>query len=159
MTSNYFNLNELFKPLLGSTTSRGRCWAAIRLSHHPEPSGCAVHEEGDGLDSEGQYSRWFVLLRHTHRRQWSQWRAEVWWCPGRLLDWMSPYQILLLSSGVRGSLLLDIRCLFVTLQYDVIFTFANQHFGDVCWHNMHIQDAGATVGRGSSKTVEGNGNL
>jgi len=28
--------------------------------------------------------------------------------------------------------------LFVTSQYDVIFTFANQRFGEVCWHNMHI---------------------
>jgi len=28
--------------------------------------------------------------------------------------------------------------LFVTSQYDVIFTFLNQHFGEVCWHNMHI---------------------
>jgi len=26
--------------------------------------------------------------------------------------------------------------LFVTSQYDVIFTFANQR--EVCWHNMHI---------------------
>jgi len=26
---------------------------------------------------------------------------------------------------------------FVTLWYDVVFTFANQRFGDVCWHNMH----------------------
>jgi len=29
--------------------------------------------------------------------------------------------------------------LFVTSQYDVIFTFANQCFGEVCWHNIHIQ--------------------
>jgi len=29
--------------------------------------------------------------------------------------------------------------LFVTSQYDVIFTFANQRFGEVCWHNMSIQ--------------------
>ena len=41
-----------------------------------------------------------------------QWRAEVWWCPGRLLDWMPPYQILVFSSGVWWSLLLDIRCLW-----------------------------------------------
>jgi len=25
----------------------------------------------------------------------------------------------------------------VTSQYDVIFKFANQRFGEVCWHNMH----------------------
>jgi len=29
--------------------------------------------------------------------------------------------------------------LFVTSQFDVIFTFANQRFGKVWWHNMHIQ--------------------
>jgi len=29
--------------------------------------------------------------------------------------------------------------LFVTSQYDVILTFANQRFAEVCWHNMHIQ--------------------
>ena len=28
--------------------------------------------------------------------------------------------------------------LFVTSQYDVIFMFTNQRFGEVCWHNMHI---------------------
>jgi len=28
--------------------------------------------------------------------------------------------------------------LFVTSQDDVIFTFANHCFGEVCWHNMHI---------------------
>jgi len=28
--------------------------------------------------------------------------------------------------------------LFVTSQYDVIFTFANQCFGEVCGHNLHI---------------------
>jgi len=53
------------KPLLGRTRSRGRCWAAIRLSHLPEPSGHTVHGEVDGLDIEGQHGRRFVLLRHT----------------------------------------------------------------------------------------------
>ena len=28
--------------------------------------------------------------------------------------------------------------LFVTSQYDVMFTFANEGFGKVCWHNMHV---------------------
>jgi len=30
--------------------------------------------------------------------------------------------------------------LFVTSQYNVIFTFANQRFREVCWHNMRIQE-------------------
>ena len=28
--------------------------------------------------------------------------------------------------------------LFVTSQFDVIFTFPNQRFGEVCWNNRHI---------------------
>jgi len=58
-------LSQLFQPLLGRIRSRGRCWAAIQMSHCPEPSGRAVH----GLDIEGQHGRRFVLLRHTQRPQ------------------------------------------------------------------------------------------
>ena len=47
----------------------GRCWAVIRLSHRPEPSGHAVHGKVDGLDIGGQHGRRFVFLRHTHRPQ------------------------------------------------------------------------------------------
>ena len=62
-------LSEFFKPLLSRTRSRGRRRAANRLSHRPEPSGRAVHEEVDGLDNGGQHGWLFVLLRHTHRPQ------------------------------------------------------------------------------------------
>ena len=66
----FFRLSELFLyPLLGRARFRGRCWAANRLSHRPEPSGYAVHGEVDGLDIGGQHGRRFVLLRHTHRPQ------------------------------------------------------------------------------------------
>jgi len=43
-------------------------------------------------------------------QHYRQWHAEVWWCPGRLLDWMPPYQILVLISGagLSWSLLLDV---------------------------------------------------
>jgi len=34
-----------------------------------------------------------------------QWRVEVYWCLGWLLDWMPPFQILVLSNGVWWSLL------------------------------------------------------
>jgi len=47
----YLLLSQFFKPLLGRTRSRGKCWAAIRLFHRPEPSGRAVHEEFDGLEN------------------------------------------------------------------------------------------------------------
>jgi len=56
-------------PLLGRTGSRGRCWAAIRLSHHPKSSDRAVHGDVDGLDIEGRHGRRFVLLRHIHKPQ------------------------------------------------------------------------------------------
>ena len=58
-----------FYPLLDRARFRGRCWAAIRLSHRPEPSGRAVHGEVDGLDIGGRHGRRFVLLRHTHKPQ------------------------------------------------------------------------------------------
>jgi len=48
-------------PLLGWTRSRGRCWAAIRLCRHSEPSGHTLHWEIDGLH-QGFPS---VLLRCT----------------------------------------------------------------------------------------------
>jgi len=58
-------------------------------------------------------------------------RAEVWWCLGRLLDCMPPEQMLVLSSGVWWSLLLDIHCLwrhsttsYSCLQTNVLATFA-----------------------------------
>ena len=54
-------------PLLGRVRFRGRCWAAIQLSHRPEPSGRAVHGEVDGLDIGGRHGRRFVL-RHTQGR-------------------------------------------------------------------------------------------
>jgi len=57
------------QPLLGRTRSLGKCWAAIRLSHRPEPSGHTVHGEIDRSDIGGQHGRRFVLLRHTHRLQ------------------------------------------------------------------------------------------
>jgi len=42
--------------------------------------------------------------------------------------------------------------LFLTSQYDVIFTFPNQRFGEVCWHNIHIQERQSS-GKGSSKII------
>ena len=56
-------------PLLRRTGSRGRCWAAIRLSRHPVPSGHALRREADGLDSEGQHGQRSVPLRQTHEPQ------------------------------------------------------------------------------------------
>jgi len=52
----------------------------------------------------------FNLQKQAHQEAkvcCNQWRAEVWWCQGRLLDCMPTYQILVLRSGVCWSLLLD----------------------------------------------------
>jgi len=64
-----------FRPLLGRTRSRGRCSAANRLSHHPEPSGRAIHAKFDRLDIGRQYGQRFDLLRHTHKPQ--KWPCAV----------------------------------------------------------------------------------
>jgi len=62
----------LIKRVLLSTANppryRGRCWAAIRLSHRPEPSGRVVRGEVGALDIGGRHGRRFVL-RLTHRPQ------------------------------------------------------------------------------------------
>jgi len=43
------------------------------------------------------------------------------------------------SFSATWSVVIYIWCaLFVTSQFDVIFMFPNQRFGQVCWHNMHI---------------------
>jgi len=53
--------------------------------------------------------------RHTNRvrgpKRFGNPGADIWWCPGRLLNWMPPYKILVLSSGLWWSLLLYIRSL------------------------------------------------
>jgi len=56
-----------FSPLLGLTRSRSRCWVANRLSHHPEPSGCAIHGEVAGLNSGRQHVQRFDIPLHTHK--------------------------------------------------------------------------------------------
>jgi len=71
------------------------------------------------------------LLGHNH------WRAEVWWCPG-VTAWL--HSPLPNSSTEQWRMVVIIAryTLFLTSQYDVIFTFAPQRFGEVYWHNMHI---------------------
>ena len=54
---------------LAETRSQGRCWAANRLSHHPELSGRAIHGEVDGLDMGRHHGQRFDLLCHTHKPQ------------------------------------------------------------------------------------------
>ena len=83
-------------------------------------------------------SRTSVSLHVDAAHGFIEWRAEVWWCQGQMLDWMPPFEILVLSSAVWWSLLLNIRCLWrhnVT-SYSRLQT---KRFGEVCWHNMHIQ--------------------
>jgi len=60
-----------FNPLLGLTRSRGRCWAAKRLSsHHPEPSGRAAH--GRAMDwtlEDNMVDGLFFCAKLTSRRR------------------------------------------------------------------------------------------
>ena len=56
--------------------------------------------------------------------------------PGATAWLDAPYQILVLSSGVWWSLLLD--TLFVTSQFWRHIHVCKPTFGGVCWHNMHI---------------------
>ena len=58
--------------------------------------------------------------------------------PGATASLCAPYQILIMSSGVWWSSIVTGYTLFVTSQYDLIFTFPNQRLGEVCWHNMQI---------------------
>ena len=58
--------------------------------------------------------------------------------PGATAWLYAPYQIQVLSMNTRMVVMVTGYTLFVTSQYDVIFTFANQCFGEVCWHNIHI---------------------
>jgi len=51
-----------------------------------------------------------------------------------LIVWPPP------NSSIEQWRMLVINCgytMLVTSKYDVVFTFANQRFGEVCWHNMH----------------------
>jgi len=40
--------------------------------------------------SLGLLARFTRLLAKFTRKHYVQWRAEVWWCPGRLLDCIPP---------------------------------------------------------------------
>jgi len=94
---------------------------------------------------------WTLVVQAVWRQmQLTQWRAEVWWCPGRLLAWMPPYQILVLSSGIWWSLLLDIHCLwrhnmtsYSHLQTNVLAKFVDT--------TCIFRDAGAGVGKQSCR--------
>ena len=106
-----------FERVLLSTASPprywGRFWAAIRLSHCPEPSGRVVRGEVDGLDSGGRHGRRFVL-RQTHRPQ----RRPYPICTGRSGNvwhqcgggWVGPR--LFLEGSFRGCVYrcLELKC-------------------------------------------------
>jgi len=70
VTSSFLrHMSSFCNPQLGRSISRGKCWAAIRLSLHPESCDHAIHLEVYGLDSEGKHGQPSVLLRHTSRRR------------------------------------------------------------------------------------------
>jgi len=78
-------------------------------------------------------AKWNVFNRNAIS---AQWRAEFRWSLGWLLD-CTP----LTNSSIeqwRMVVIVTGYTLFVTSQYNDIFTFAKQHFDEVCWHNMYI---------------------
>ena len=73
-----------------------------------------------------------------------QWRAQVWWCPGRLLDWMP-----LPNSSIeqwRMVVIVTEHTLLVTSPYDVIFKFATNVLAKFFDTTCTFSDAGAAVG-------------
>jgi len=71
-----FLLSEFFYPLLGRAKFRGRCWAAIWLSHRSEPSGRAVSGEVDGLDIGGRHGWSMVCSSAPHCQAAEQSKTE-----------------------------------------------------------------------------------
>jgi len=70
------------------------------------------------------------------RKALNQWLAEVWRFPGGLLDCMT-----LPNSRIehcRTVVIVTGYALFVTSHSDVILTFPNQRFSEVCCHNLYI---------------------
>ena len=55
--------------------------------------------------------------------------------------------------------IVTVYTLFVTSQHDTIFRFATNVLAKFLDTTCILRDAGAAVGQGSSKTVEGNGNV
>jgi len=71
------------------------------------------------------------LIFITINTMQDQWRAEVWWCPGGCLvvcplpnSSIEQWRMVVIVAGYT---------LFATSQRYVIFTFANQPYGEVCW--------------------------
>jgi len=64
-----FFISSSFNPLLGRSRYLCRCWAAIRLSLHPESSGMhsIVGRSMDWTVKDDMVRP--VLLRHTHKPQ------------------------------------------------------------------------------------------
>jgi len=64
----FFFWASCYCPLLGRTRCRDRCWAAILLCRHPEPSDSADHGEVDGLDIGDDTVDGLVFCTLTGRR-------------------------------------------------------------------------------------------
>jgi len=82
----------------------------------------------------------------------NQWCAEVWWGPGRLLDWMPPFQILVMSSGVWWLLLLIFFCLWrhnITSYSRWQTNVLSKFFDTTCI--FVFKDAGEAVGQREQK--------
>ena len=71
------------------------------------------------------YVWWRMSIHHEKISKDKQWRAQKIFM-GVFIQW--------------HMVVICVLCaVFVTSQFDVIFMFPNQCFGEVCWHNMHIR--------------------
>jgi len=75
---------------------------------------CLAFQHPKPIEAPGTTSVLVTILYQHYHPIW-QWRADVWWCPGRLLDWTPPFQILVMSSGAWWLLLLIFPVCGVTI--------------------------------------------
>jgi len=109
----------------------------MKIASRATPEGLAGH----GLSTIGLILTQIIDFTGTSKPETRinfQWCAEVWWCPGRLLDCMHPNKFYSIEQW-RMVVIVAGYTLFVTsnmTSYSRLQT--NVRYGEVCWHNMHI---------------------
>jgi len=101
-----------------------KCYSP-KIKHFAPPNFWAGYTTGRMAHCYSAIVVWKNVLHH-------QWRAEVWWCPGRLFDLCPPLK----SSIEQWSMVVIVTeyMLFVTSQCDV----CKPTFWLNLWRNMHI---------------------
>ena len=121
--------------------------------HHVQHATCAIIPIGIiSKISLSIFQTSFPLSCLWWKRQWSRYWSVA--CRGLVIPGATAWlDAPLPNYGIeqwRMVVIVTGYTLFVTSQYDVIFTFANQRFGEICWHNMHVQGRQSSGRAGSS---------